>query len=315
MILLLACRTGYAASPAWITVAERAAITGRDILLGDIAQIRCGDSARTARLASLKLGNAPPPGGEIELTRQEFGQRLSLAGGSYEDISWFIPQAVTIETKAQAVSGAGLTAAAQSYIEDKMKAEYPGQRYTLETLYMPRDVAVPEGEAEFRVELPNGVKLNGPMNAVVRIYVDGRLYKSAQSRFKLRVYERVVVANRSLASRETISAADVSLEDLDTSKIAPGYLTDLRSAIGMVTKRVVSKGAVLSSAMLDKPVLIKRMTTVEIRVVIGDVEVKMEGQAMQDGRESQMIRVKNTKTGRVVMGKVIDDSTVEVSTH
>lgn len=308
--------TAYAAAiPAWIAVKEDVSVAGPEILLGDIAEIQCEDKARAARLSSFKVGNAAAPGGKIVLSPGLLRMRLASSGLDYEGIAMNIPEIVTVQTSAQKISGEYFVSKAVEYIDAQMKLEPKARRYTVETVVLPNDFIAPVGEIDCRVKLPNGIQYDVPTNVVIWLYVDGKLHKKVQFRVRLHIYEQVVVTSRSMAAKEVVSRADLHLEDMDTSKLAPGYLIDINRAVGLVMKRVANKGVVVTAVMLDKPVLIQRMAMVNLISKFGGIKVKVEGQALQDGREGDLIRVRNISSNKAVTGRVIDESTVEVMTH
>ncbi|MDF2635242.1 MAG: flagella basal body P-ring formation protein FlgA, partial [Pelosinus sp.] len=72
---------------------------------------------------------------------------------------------------------------------------------------------------------------------------------------------------------------------------------------------------VITDSMVNKPVLIKRGSMVILIALVGSMEVTASGQAMQDGYEGQLIRVKNVNSNKIVLGKVIEENKVQVLTH
>lgn len=312
LMCLCSMHAAFAASPASIRVYEKVNVAGPDIFLGDIAQIDCADDARAAALRSLKIGNAAAPGGKVVFTEDLLKIRLAAASGDYTEVVWQIPALVTVETGAQSISADTLVNLAIGFIEEQLRLEPMQRMHTVERAGMPNALLAPEGEISYQVTLPYGLKYNAPTNVLIWVYVDGQLYKKVTFRLRVHVYEQVVVTSRSLAAKQQITEADLHLENLDTSKIAAGYLTDVKKAVGLVVKRALPGGTPLSAIMLDKPVIIKRMTMINIISNVGGVEVRMEGQALQDGKEGQIIRVKNIKSDKMLNAKVVDASTVEV---
>lgn len=302
----------FAVSPVFVHVYEKVNIAGSDILLGDIAQIDCADGIRAATLRTLKIGNAAAPGGKVVFTKELLKMRLAAAGGDYTEVTWVVPAIITVETDAQPISADTFVNLATTFVEEQMRLESVQRVHAIEIAGMPSALLVPEGDISYQVKLPYGVKYNAPTNVLIWVYVDGQLYRKVTFRLRVHVYEQVVVTSRSLASKQQITEADLHLESLDTSKIAAGYLTDVKKAVGLVAKRALPSGTPLNAIMLDKPVIIKRMAMINIVSNVGGVEVRMEGQALQDGKEGQIIRVKNIKSDKMLNGKVVDASTVEV---
>jgi flagella basal body P-ring formation protein FlgA len=62
----------------------------------------------------------------------------------------------------------------------------------------------------------------------------------------------------------------------------------------------------------DAPLLIKTRDLVRLVVHIGAVRVSALGEAMQEGRAGQLIRVRNVDSNKTVSGRVVDRGVVEV---
>jgi flagella basal body P-ring formation protein FlgA len=52
---------------------------------------------------------------------------------------------------------------------------------------------------------------------------------------------------------------------------------------------------------------------IHITAKVGDANVQTQGIALQDGKDGQVIRVRNTVTKKIVSGTVIDADTVQVA--
>ncbi len=303
------------ASPIEITTYDKVEISGPDILLGDIATISGEDANRIYELKQLKIGNAADPGNSVILTNELLGARLAGAGGNYTDIVWNVAEPVTITTKAQTISSEMIAGLAKSYINEQVNSKSDAKEYHVDGIDLPNAVIVPDGKLTFEVTLPYGIKYNVPTNTVVNIYIDDRLYNKSTVRFKVRVYEQVAVVGQTLPVKHIVTRDDLHLEKLDTSKLSPGYITNIDTVLGLETRRILQNGTPLNTYMLEKPIIIKQLAMINIISNVNGIVVKTSGQALQDGREGNVIRVKNISSNKVVAGKVIDGSTVEVSTH
>ena len=58
-------------------------------------------------------------------------------------------------------------------------------------------------------------------------------------------------------------------------------------------------------------VLVRRNKSVVMRIAGNCFQVTALGQALEDGREGDLIRVRNADSKRVVVAKVTDDGTVQ----
>lgn len=211
------------------------------------------------------------------------------------------------------ISGDELVERAKEFLLAQPSLASERRAYTLDFLNRPNDISVPAGDVSYEYKLPYGIKYGFPTNISVLVFVDGQLYKKTMVRIKIHLFEPVVVAARLLNAKQVIRDEDVRLEKMDITKVGHYYFTDKDKVVGMVLKRVVNTGAMINALMIEKPVIVERMAMVRIVSEHGGIKVEMEGQALQDGREGDIIRVKNIRSNRVVNGRVIDAATVEVS--
>lgn len=304
------------ASPIEITTYDKVEVSGPDILLGDIATFSGEDANRIYELKQLKIGNAANPGNSIVLTNELLGIRLTAAGGNYADVVWNVEQPITVITKSQMISSEMLAGLAKSYISEQLLGSGNDEKeYHVDGIDLPNAVIAPDGNLTFEVKLPYGIKYNAPTNAMVNIYINDRLYNKSNVRFKVRAYEQVAVIGQTLPAKHLVTKEDLYLEKLDTSKLKPGYVTDIDTVLGLETRRTLQNGTPLNIYMLEKPVIIKQLAMINIISNVNGIMVKTSGQALQEGREGNSIRVKNISSNKVVVGKVIDGSTVEISTR
>jgi len=126
------------------------------------------------------------------------------------------------------------------------------------------------------------------------------------------VYQRVVVAARSMARGSVLTAGDIELAERDTSSLPAGFLLQTEHAFGNRLRRDINAGKPLSPGMLETPALVKRGQQVTLEAGSGGMVVRMAGVAKADGIKGQVIPVENTRSRRVVHGVVRTGRTVEV---
>ncbi|UJJ32149.1 flagellar basal body P-ring formation chaperone FlgA [Halopseudomonas maritima] len=158
-------------------------------------------------------------------------------------------------------------------------------------------------------------ELESPATPVGRVTV--RISCSAPSPWRLFVpaqvslFQPVVVSTRPLSRRAVVSAQDVRLAERDTGLLGDNYLLDPAQAIGMQLKRNISADSVLSYTQLERNRIVQRGDKVVISSGNSNVSVKMPGEAMEDGTQGQQIRVRNTRSGRVIRARVTGPGQVE----
>ena len=85
----------------------------------------------------------------------------------------------------------------------------------------------------------------------------------------------------------------------------------MESVIGRELNRLVREGTIFTAGMVKNPVIMPVGTVITIVSRYNGIEVRVEGKAMQAGREGSVIKVQNTATRKVIDARVIDAATVE----
>jgi len=120
----------------------------------------------------------------------------------------------------------------------------------------------------------------------------------------VRVYREVVVSARNIARGELLGITDVELKEMDVSQARGTLLQDLSAAEGLVTRRNIASGTVLTGDMLNAPLMVRRGDTVILIAERGGITIRQQGTALQDGEAGKQIQVRNTSSNRVVQAVV-----------
>lgn len=157
---------------------------------------------------------------------------------------------------------------------------------------------------------PAGGRTQG--NVTVGVRCAGSAPWSIYVPAKVQVYDRVIVAARPMSRGTLLRAGDVELTELDVTSLASGYLTTPDEALGKTLRRNVQLGAAIGPGLIELPKVIRRGERVQILARTGGMEVRMGGEALEDGAEGELIRVRNRSSRRSVEGVVTGPGTVEV---
>ena len=122
----------------------------------------------------------------------------------------------------------------------------------------------------------------------------------------------VLVARQSLTKGHVLTAADLTTEERDVSRMRTGYLADRQRVLGQRLKTQLIAGKVLKPSMLEADITIRRGQTVTLTAANSSFNITMRGKALMDGALNQRIRVQNSHSGRVVEGIVRSREHVEV---
>jgi flagella basal body P-ring formation protein FlgA len=132
------------------------------------------------------------------------------------------------------------------------------------------------------------------------------------ARVRVSVTETRLVATETLSAGEPIRASQLKSETYDGPLARQETVTDLKSAVGMITRFDISSGTVLLQNMLDKPKDVERGDTVNVIAEYGAARIETQGVAEQAGRIGAVITVHNSKTGRKFRARVQDKDKVLV---
>ena len=83
--------------------------------------------------------------------------------------------------------------------------------------------------------------------------------------------------------------------------------------IGKQTTRAVEANEVLTSGSVDRPMLIKRGNAVRLIFETGSLRVETAGVAEEGGKYGELIQVKNTASGKILRGVVLDGRQVRLN--
>lgn len=126
----------------------------------------------------------------------------------------------------------------------------------------------------------------------------------------IEVWQKVVVLRNHLTRGEIIGKQHVALQPRNLANLSRGYITSLRDVLGNVSKRSLRAGAALNRSMINLPLIMQRGQTITLRVNKPGISVNMKGIALKKGRLGDKIKVKNSRSEKVLFGTIISSDTV-----
>lgn len=128
------------------------------------------------------------------------------------------------------------------------------------------------------------------------------------------VSARVVVAVGSIAANRPIADDELALERRVITR-TPDVLDDPLAVAGMSSRRALRNGDVLRKRMLVAPTLVRRGDVVRIVAQRQHVVVTTSGEALEAGGRGEVVRVRNSGSGKVIHARIIESGTVEPVTR
>jgi len=148
----------------------------------------------------------------------------------------------------------------------------------------------------------NTLKVSCPSTTPWRIFI------SAQ----VKLFTSVIVANQPLTKGHQIKSSDLMLQRTDITHLRSGYFSNKQEAINYIVRRRLNRGDIISSNHLKKPILIRRGDTVSIIAKSEGFQINMKGVALNNASKGELIRVKNSKSKKIIQGIAVNSQTVRV---
>lgn len=124
------------------------------------------------------------------------------------------------------------------------------------------------------------------------------------------IFAKVWVAALAIPTGKLLARDDVTLEERNWAK-TPDAITDLAQLEGRTSRRAMKPGQIVRKRYLKGGESVKRGQDVRIVARHAQVEVSSAGTALEDGMTGETIRVRNTRTGRIIAARIAGPGTVE----
>lgn len=209
---------------------------------------------------------------------------------------------------------AEISAAAEQFLAEQTQAYLASAgyqaRYQVNLNRLDSRLRLAACELPLQTSLENNSQPLGRVTLKVRC--EGKAPWSIFVPARVSIFRHIVISARPLQRHSLLQAADLSLAEHDIGGLTQGYLLDPAEALGAQLVRALPAGQPILPAQLKMPPTIRRGERVVISAKIGQVMVRMEGEALSDGSISQQIRVRNTRSQRTIMARVTGPGQVEV---
>ena len=211
----------------------------------------------------------------------------------------------------QTVTQARFIALAEDEVRRALEGFGEQRRHALVLVRAPQDMRLPRGAITFQTK--GRVQYDGTFPVQVQVLVDGRPYRYAVVYYALKVYETGLVAAHELRPNQAIAAGDVRVQEFSVGRRETAYLKDFAALAGRVPARLIRAGMPIEEGFLQQPIAVEAGSPVAIVGSFRGVTARAMGTALQRGRIGARIRVRNESSGKILWGRVIDGSTVEVA--
>lgn len=306
---LLVAGAALAAGPVWALPAAvarlqpEAVVGAAEVRLGDVAALE-GDPALVARLREVRLGPAPAPGLGHYLTTDHVALRLRQHRIDPAAVRLAGAERVKVTRAVQTLSGEALVEAAVAAARERLDEVEGRGPYAFEPVARPPDLRVGTGAVELvaRVQDPSP-----PYHFVavsVAVMVDGDETQVVPVALRVARMVPVVVAAQPLAPRTPLALADFRLETRPSTSVPAGALSAIDRVADLELLRPLRPGEVVTERDLRPRMVVKRGDAVTLVLEGQGFRITTTGQAVEDAKRGDLVRVLNPSSKREVVGRV-----------
>ena len=308
--LALAAPCGAAAPDAVrIYLPRDVQVDGESLTLGEIGVVLCSDTQLEAKAAAIAMGRAPWPTETIVVDRRTILSRLAASGIAHGRVNLAGAPRVAVTRNETTFSGERILAAAGEFL-GRSPAGKDGCVFS--PLRKPQPLTVSGGRGVALVcSLDETAPANGPVRVAVRAVREGKQLALREVLFKRMYAIRQAVAVKVILAGEKLTDENIEIRTIHSDRPAQAGWTPPN---GLMARRRLMPGTVIGAAMTasHRPDLhIRRNQLVRLRVQGRGFLVTGAGQALQDGRCGDFIKVLNVDTDRIVIGRIAFDGAVE----
>lgn len=172
---------------------------------------------------------------------------------------------------------------------------------------------IPEGKVEIKAEINMQNYFTSTTVAKVGVFVDNKEFTSFGVPVKISVYDNVWVAAEAINRGSSLTGMNIEVQEKEISEIAKTAARAKNSPDGYLAKKNFRSGEIIDIRHIETIPDIMRNNRVSIIFQSDYVTVSMPGEAMQEGKIGDFIRVRNKQYKKDYIGKVVGNNTILVN--
>lgn len=180
----------------------------------------------------------------------------------------------------------------------------------LTSVQFPDPYKVPMGRIDHQL-IPARPGMIGSRRISLMTRVNDQIVSNQSIRVELEAVAEIAVSKESLRRGTLLTEEHIEMRYQDISRLAEPIF-DPADAVGKVVKRSLRLGEPLQAQQVESPPMVKRGERVVIEVQQTGLTLSAVGEARQDGRVGESIKVMNVGSSREVISRVIAPGLVRV---
>ena len=186
----------------------------------------------------------------------------------------------------------------------------PHVKFRLTSISLPKPYKVPAGRITHQV-IPAKPGVIGSRHLTLLTRVDNQVVSNQSIRIRLEALADVAVFTGTFRRGEVLDDGDVELRYEDITRLKEPVFS-VNDIVGKRLKRTVRLGEAVQKKQIEFPPVIKRGERVVIQARGHGLMLTAAGEAKQDGRSGESIRVVNSQSHKEVVCQVVASGLVTV---
>ena len=123
---------------------------------------------------------------------------------------------------------------------------------------------------------------------------------------------KLITLKNNLKKGEVIQKHDLKF-DYKTNSVGNGFFESFDSLVGRKINQNLSKGQVIKIRHLEENFMVSEGQSIIIFSDLYGINVRMQGNALENGHFNELIKVKNISSGKIVQGRVINEKKILIN--
>lgn len=199
-------------------------------------------------------------------------------------------------------------------LENGFQALYPEQKYRVEVkaLHQWDRIDLPSGNLTCEFILSEQARRGGNLSGLLVFRRESREMGKARFSARVDIYVEALTAVHYLGKHHHVQASDVQRVSKSLSALPHDYLSDIKAVEGKRTTITINRGEVLRAGIVEEPPLLRKGDRVMLVVENRHLRITAAGEAREEGRKGDRIKLVNLLSRKEITGRVLDGHTVQV---
>ena len=159
------------------------------------------------------------------------------------------------------------------------------------------------------------VSCNKPLKWQITIRTNANTTPKIHSKKKINKISnsiKLITLRNNLKKGEVIQKHDLKF-DYKSNSVGNGFFESFDKLVGRKINQNLSKGQVIKIRHLEENFMVSEGQSIIIFSDLYGINVRMQGNALENGHFNELIKVKNISSGKIVQGRVINEKKILIN--